>query len=60
MASQARIYFAKRAAEEEELTRQASDPEAAEAHRRLQRAYVERASVGERPMIEDRPVIRAY
>jgi hypothetical protein len=60
MASQDRIYFAKRAAEEEELARQASDPEAAEAHRRLQRAYVERASVGERPMIEDRPVIRAY
>ncbi|HET9812430.1 MAG TPA: hypothetical protein VFP57_02075 [Sphingomicrobium sp.] len=60
MATQDRIYFAKRAAEEEALALQASDPDAAEAHRQLQRAYLERASVGERPIVEDRPVIRAY
>jgi hypothetical protein len=50
MESKDRIYFAERAAEEEQLARQASDPEAAEAHRKLQRAYVERASVGARPV----------
>ena len=41
-------YFARRAAEEAELALAASDPDAAATHRRLQRAYVERASVGER------------
>jgi len=41
-------YFARRAAEEAELALAAADPEAEEAHRRLQRAYTERASVGER------------
>ncbi len=41
-------YFARRAAEEAELAEAAADPEAQEAHRRLQRAYIERASVGER------------
>lgn len=49
MSVEDRIYCARRAAEEEELARAAGDPEAAEAHRRLQRAYVERASVGDRP-----------
>lgn len=44
-----RIYFARRAAEEEELATAASDPEVAEAHRKMQRAYLERASVGARP-----------
>jgi len=48
MATDERIYFAQRAAEEQELAASASDPEVAEAHRRLQRAYLERASVGER------------
>jgi len=43
-----RIYFAERAAEEEELALNASDPDAADAHRRLQRAYLERASTGDR------------
>jgi hypothetical protein len=43
-----RAYFAQRAAEEFERAEAASDPEAAEAHRKLQRAYLERASVGER------------
>lgn len=54
-----RIYFAQRAAEEQELAVAASDPEVAEAHRRLQRAYLERACVGDRP-VEEQPIIRAY
>jgi hypothetical protein len=41
-------YFANRAAEEAELALSAEDPDAAEAHRRLQRSYIERASVGDR------------
>jgi hypothetical protein len=41
-------YFAQRAAEEAELALKAADPEAKEAHLRLQRAYAERASVGDR------------
>lgn len=49
MSQQDRIYFARRAAEEEKLAGEAQDPQAAEAHRKLQRAYVERASVGDRP-----------
>jgi hypothetical protein len=49
MADQDRIYFAQRAAEEQELATAANDPEVAEAHRKMQRAYLERASVGERP-----------
>ena len=49
MSEHDRIYFARRAAEEEKLAAQAGDPHAAEAHRRLQRAYVERASMGDRP-----------
>ena len=49
MSEQDRIYFARRAAEEEQLAKEAKDPEAAEAHRQMQRAYAERASVGERP-----------
>ena len=43
-----RAYYAQRAAEELELARAARDEEAAQAHRKLQRAYLERASVGER------------
>ena len=46
-----RAYYAQRAAEELELALAATDREAADAHRRLQRAYVERASVGDRPFI---------
>ena len=49
MASEDRIYFARRAAEEEELARNAAEPEVANAHRKMQRAYLERASVGDRP-----------
>ena len=49
MATQDRIYFAQRAAEEQERATTASDPGAAETHRKMQRAYLERASIGERP-----------
>lgn len=47
--AQDRIYFAERAAEEQERAQAASDEQAAEAHRKLQRAYLEKASVGARP-----------
>jgi hypothetical protein len=50
MATQDRIYFARRAAEEQELAQAAGSPRVAEAHRKLQRAYLERASMGDRPM----------
>jgi hypothetical protein len=52
MATQDRIYFAQRAAVEQELAQAADDPEVAEAHRKLQRAYLERASVGDRPAMQ--------
>ena len=48
MSAEDRIYFAQRAAEEQELAAAAGDPEVADAHRKLQRAYLERASVGDR------------
>ena len=51
MADQDRIYFAQRAAEEQELAANCPDPEVAEAHRKMQRAYLERASVGDRPQV---------
>ena len=47
-----RIYFARRAAEEQERAAAASDPLVAETHRRLQRAYLERASIGDRTTAE--------
>ena len=50
---QDRIYFAQRAAEEQELAQAASDPQSAQAHRRMQRAYLEKACIGERG--PDRP-----
>jgi hypothetical protein len=43
-----RAYFAQRAAEELELALSATDSEAAAAHRKLQRVYTERASIGAR------------
>ena len=52
MATQDRIYFARRAAEEQEMALNAADPDAADVHRKLQRRYLERASVGERPEME--------
>ena len=55
MSQHDRIYFAQRAAEEEEQAQAATDAEAAKAHRKLQRAYLERASVGDR--LEDQAEI---
>jgi hypothetical protein len=49
-------YFARRAAEEAELALAAGDPDAEAAHRRLQRAYIEKASVGDRPIEVEQPV----
>ena len=43
-----RVYFAQRAAVELELAMSAQDHDAAEAHRKLQRVYTERASIGAR------------
>ena len=43
-----RAYYAQRAAEELELALSAADDDAAAAHRKLQRVYTERASVGAR------------
>jgi hypothetical protein len=48
MATHDRIYFAQRAAEEQERAQSAIDPTVAETHRQMQRAYLERASIGER------------
>jgi hypothetical protein len=48
MATEDKGYFARRAAEEAELALQADDPAAQAAHRKLQRGYIERASVGDR------------
>jgi hypothetical protein len=56
MSEQDRIYFARRAAEEERMANEAQEPQAAEAHRKLQRAYIERASIGERPQSATDPV----
>ena len=56
MGDQDRIYFACRAAEEQELATAASDPTAVKAHRKLQRAYLERASVGARDQSASDPV----
>ncbi len=46
-----RVYYAQRAAEELDNALAASDADAAAAHRRLQRAYLERASIGDRPTV---------
>jgi hypothetical protein len=48
MQEESRVYFARRAAEEQARAEKSKDPVVAEAHRRLQRVYVERASVGDR------------
>jgi hypothetical protein len=49
MADEDRIYFAQRAAEEQELASTATNPGIADTHRKMQRAYLERASIGDRP-----------
>lgn len=49
MSENNRIYFARRAQEEEEQALHAADNGSAAIHRQLQRAYLERALVGDRP-----------
>ncbi|MEO7503874.1 MAG: hypothetical protein ABIT69_01680 [Sphingomicrobium sp.] len=56
MSTQDRIYFARRAAEEADLAEQATDRSAEAVHRRLQREYTERASVGERTAATADPI----
>ena len=51
-----KAYFARRAAEEAELAQTSGDVEAEAAHRKLQRAYIERASIGDRPGMPAQPV----
>ncbi|WP_344707065.1 hypothetical protein [Sphingomonas swuensis] len=53
MEEDSRVYFARRAAEEQERAEQAPNPIAAEVHRKLQRVYVERASIGDRNADQD-------
>ena len=48
MSDRDKSYYARRAAEEAELAESATDPSAQAAHRSLQRAYIERASIGDR------------
>jgi hypothetical protein len=50
-----RIYFAQRAAEEQALAQSASNPDVAKAHLKMQRAYLEKASVGGRPATAAQP-----
>ena len=57
MSEHDKSYFARRAAEEAELALSAADRDAEEAHRRLQRAYIERASVGDRPGVTEPPAL---
>ncbi len=47
-----RAYYAQRSAEELDRALAATDAAAAVVHRRLQRAYLERASIGDRPALE--------
>lgn len=49
MSEDNRIYFARRAQEEQEQAVHAADFGSAQIHRQLQRAYLEKALVGDRP-----------
>lgn len=48
MGARDKVYYARRAAEEAEQASAADDPQAEAVHRRLQRAYLERALIGDR------------
>ena len=52
MSDRDKVYYVRRAAEEAELAAAAADPQAEAVHRRLQRAYLERALVGDRKVEE--------
>ena len=56
MTQQNRLYFARRAAEEMERAQCATDPSVAQTHRDLLKAYLERASVGDRER-EERAIV---
>ena len=53
MSDRDKVYFVRRAAEEAEQAAAAGDPQAEAVHRRLQRAYLERALIGDRKIDED-------
>ena len=53
MSDRDKVYFVRRAAEEAEQALAAGDPQAEMVHRRLQRAYLERALVGDRCVEEE-------
>src|SRR3954470_18756565 len=56
MSNQDRIYFARRAAEEQDRAVASEDPNVADTHPKLQRAYLDRASTGARPANQSQPV----
>ena len=56
MSKHDKAYFAQRAAEEAELAQTAADSDSQDAHMRLQRAYIERASVGDRPGLPEETI----
>ena len=53
MSDRDKVYYVRRAAEEAEQATAADDPQAEAVHRRLQRAYLERALVGDRKLEEN-------
>lgn len=57
MSEKDKSYFAQRAAEEADLAMAATDDASRSAHLRLQRAYTERASVGDRLRPEEREAV---
>ena len=57
MSDRDKVYYVRRAAEEAEQALAAGDPQAEMVHRRLQRAYHERALVGDRRVPEDAGVL---
>ena len=56
MSNEDRIYFARRAAEEQDRAVASHDPNVADTHRKLQRAYLERATTGDRSAGRAEPV----
>ena len=51
METKDRVYYARRAAEEQDRAVAAADASSETVHRKLQRAYLELASVGDRPFV---------